>query len=311
MDKPELWIQFTKVRMTLNVALIEPTECKGLGSPGTTQGCRLLYWCCPMTRAREHLTPIFQQNEVLFGHDNTPGLLAFEIEGPDKVKIFRRQESTTVFDIVPLRPFMLLSGADVLSGWKGDVELQKLEGHGAFDHLALFSDLNQLEQARAHLQKIIGKATSASPVPYWHFSDPLQQFLLLSGKTHFLGLVLGDLKRLQLNLETYCQTGFEFPNAYRESDRIMAIALSDATGWERLISGKEFDEAEMLQELMKEIEQRDPDVIEGHNLFRFDLEYIEARAKRHKVELKLGRNGSGLSSYASRMQSCRANHYLP
>ena len=255
-----------------------------------------------MTRAREHLTPIFQQNEVLFGHDNTPGLLAFEIVGPDKVKIFHRQESSTVFDVVPLRPLMLLSGGDVLSGWKGDVELEKLEGKGAFDYLALFSDLNQLEQARAYLQKKTGKTASASPVPYWYFSDPLQQFLLLSGKTHFLGLVLGDLKRLQLKLETYCQPGFEFANAFRESDRITAIALSDATGWERLISGKEFDEAEMLRELVTEIELRDPDVIEGHNLFRFDLEYIEARAKRHKVDLKLGRDGSGLSSYASRMQ---------
>ena len=255
-----------------------------------------------MTRAREHLTPIFQENEVLFGHDSRPGLLAFELEGPDKVKIFHRQESETVSDIVPLRPFMLLSGADVLRDWKGDVELEKLEGKGAFDHLALFSDLTQWEQARVHLQKKPGRTPSASPVPYLYFSDPLQQFLLLSGKTHFLGLVLRDLKRLQLSLETYCQTGFEFPHAHRESDRITAIALSDATGWERLISGKEFDEAEMLRELVKEIAERDPDVIEGHNLFRSDLEYIEARAKRHKIDLKLGRNGSGLRSYASRMQ---------
>ena len=52
-----------------------------------------------------------------------------------------------------------------------------------------------------------------------------------------------ELKRLQLAIETYCQPGFQFPNSARESDRITAIALSDSTGWERLISGKEFDEA--------------------------------------------------------------------
>jgi DNA polymerase elongation subunit (family B) len=34
-----------------------------------------------------------------------------------------------------------------------------------------------------------------------------------------------------------------------------------------------------------EIRRRDPDVIEGHNLFRFDLEYIEARARRHRIQL--------------------------
>jgi DNA polymerase elongation subunit (family B) len=115
-------------------------------------------------------------------------------------------------------------------------------------------------------------------------------------------MAFGDLRRLQPAIKTYCQPGFEFPNSARESDRITAIALSDSTGWERLISGKEFDEAEMLRELVKEIGQHDPDVIEGHNLFRFDLEYIEARARKNKVELKFGRNGSRLSSHASRMQ---------
>jgi DNA polymerase, archaea type len=255
-----------------------------------------------MAGAGEHLTPIFQQNEVLFGHDSTPGIIAFEIEGIDKVKIFRHQAGDAESETIPFRPFILLEGEGALKGWKGDVALQKLHGRGAFDHLALFPDLHQLEQAKFHIQKKIGKASSASDLPYWTFSDPLQQFLLLSGKTHFLGMAFRDLKRLQLAIETYCQPGFEFSNSGRESDRITAIALSDSTGWERLISGKEFDEAEMLRELVKEIGQHDPDVIEGHNLFRFHLEYIEARARKHKVELKFGRNSSRLSGHASRMQ---------
>ncbi|MBM4298802.1 MAG: DNA polymerase II, partial [Deltaproteobacteria bacterium] len=118
----------------------------------------------------------------------------------------------------------------------------------------------------------------------------------------FLGMTFRDLKRMQLDIETYCQAGFSFPNPARESDRITAIALSDSTGWERLISGRELGEAAMLKELVKEVQQRDPDVIEGHNLFRFDLEYIEARAKRHKVALNFGRDGSRLGGHASRMQ---------
>ena len=57
----------------------------------------------------------------------------------------------------------------------------------------------------------------------------------------------------------------------------------------------------MLEELTMEIRRRDPDVIEGHNLFRFDLEYIEARARRHRIPLNWGRDGSILRSHASRM----------
>ena len=37
-------------------------------------------------------------------------------------------------------------------------------------------------------------------------------------------------------------------------DRITAIAMSDTSGWERLISGKDYDEAQMLAEMVQEIQ---------------------------------------------------------
>jgi DNA polymerase I len=255
-----------------------------------------------MNEPHRHLPPLFQKNEVLFGHDATPGLIACEIDGADKVKIFRRDGDATLIETAPFQPLMLLAGDDGLKGWQGETQIERLAGSGAFNRLALFPDLKQLDDAKAYLQKNTGKTPSAGDAPYWYFSDPLHQYLLLSGKTHFLGMSFRDLKRLQLDIETYCQAGFSFPNAARATDRITAIALSDSSGWERLISGREMDEAEMLRELAQEIQKRDPDVIEGHNLFRFDLEYIEARAKRHKVTLNFGRDGSKLGGHASRMQ---------
>ena len=244
----------------------------------------------------------FHQNEILFGHDSTPGLLAFEVEGLDKIKIFYREAGRTLSESVAFRPFLLLEGEKGLKGWGGAVEIEPLAGSAPFNRVAFFADLKQLEEAKSYLQKKTGKSPSAADASYLHISDPVQQYLLFSGKTHFLGLNFGDLKRMQIDIETYCQSGFEFPNALRESDRITAIAMADSTGWERLISGKEYDEAAMLREMVREIQSRDPDVIEGHNLFRFDLEYIDARAKRHRVELKLGRDGSSLKGHASRMQ---------
>jgi DNA polymerase elongation subunit (family B) len=251
---------------------------------------------------KQPLLPLFQKNEVLFGHDGTPRLIGCEIAGDDSVTVFTRDGDKVSTENVRFEPLMLLEGDEPLAGWKGEAKIEKLAGTGAFNRLALFPNLKQLDDAKAHLQKKTGKTPSAGDAPYWYFSDPLQQFFLLSGKTHFLGMTFRDLKRMQLDIETYCQAGFSFPNPARESDRITAIALSDSTGWERLISGKELSEAAMLKELVKEVQQRDPDVIEGHNLFRFDLEYIEARAKRHKVALNFGRDGSRLGGHASRMQ---------
>jgi DNA polymerase, archaea type len=254
-----------------------------------------------LTEQRHRLPPMFQKNEVLFGHDGTPGLIAFEITG-DKVTIFSRDGESGRSQTVPFQPFLLMAGDEGLAGWKGEAKIECLGGQGAFNRLVLFPDLKQFDDARLYLQKKTGKTPNAGNAPYWYFSDPLQQFLLLSGKTHFLDMTLRDLRRMQLDIQTYCAEDFAFPNAARERDRITVIALSDSTGWERLISGKEYDEPEMLRELVGEIQRRDPDIIEGHTLFRFDLEYVEARARRHQVALNLGRDGSRLRGHSSRMQ---------
>ena len=248
------------------------------------------------------LLPIFQKNEVLFGHDGTPEIVAVEITAQGAVQISARDGARIFSEPMPFHPFILLAGDEALAGWPGDAQIEILAGESPFNRLAQFRNLRELDEARWFLQKTTGKTPSSSDAPYWYFNDPLHQYLLRSGKTHFLEMTFGDLRRLQLTIQTYCADGFTYSNSARSSDRIVTIGLSDSTGWERIISGTECDEAEMLRQFVDEIRLRDPDVIEGHNLLRFDLEYLEARARRHKVALNLGRDGSRLSGHASRMQ---------
>ncbi len=247
--------------------------------------------------------PAFHENAALFGHDPTPCLLAFELEGDDRIRVFvRSQDGRAASELRPFRPFLLLASTELLTGWAGGYEVEELRGDGLYRFLVLFHGWGDALRARAHLQKVTGKIQAAPDAPYLFFNDPIQQDLMLSGQTHFLGLPFRDLRRMQLDIETYCAAGFEFPNAARAEDRITAIALADSTGWEHVISGRALHEAEMLRELIRIVQERDPDVLEGHNLFRFDLEYLEARAKRHKVRLALGRGGEALQGHPSRMQ---------
>ncbi len=58
-----------------------------------------------MTEQTHRLPPIFQKNEVLFGHDGTPELITFEVQG-DKVTIFSRAGNATRSQIVPFQPFL-------------------------------------------------------------------------------------------------------------------------------------------------------------------------------------------------------------
>ena len=253
-------------------------------------------------------TDIPTDAQILFGRDATPSVTAVEMEGPRQVRIYAREpspdSSTTVSSTtVPFEPFFWLTSEDRLAGWKGECRIEPLAGTHRFRRLAFFPDLDSLESARAWLLRKSGRGQGAPGLPFLQVRDPVQQYLVGSGTTHFKGMRFDRLLRMQVDLEVYRTTDFEFPNARREGDRITAIAMSDSSGWERLLSGRDHDEGTMLVEMVREVRRRDPDVIEGHNFFRFDLPYVEERARRYGVSLALGRDGSAPRRRSERFQA--------
>jgi len=243
------------------------------------------------------LPPTFYDNRLLFGRAAIPGQVAFEASD-QTVRIYSRDGATHATD-EPFRPFLLLSDPDLLKGLKGEATVVPLDGDGVFRWLAEFPSWGQCLKARDHLQQFSGG--TADP-PYRFLSDPVHQFLLRTGRTSFLGMAFQDLRRMAVDIEVTTAPGFEFPNATREADRIIAIAIADSEGFTTVLSGAEMGEADLLRECGRIIVERDPDVLEGHNIFRFDLEYMEARARKLKVPLRWGRDGSSLRGRPSRMQ---------
>ncbi|HTY77761.1 MAG TPA: DNA polymerase domain-containing protein [Candidatus Bathyarchaeia archaeon] len=246
-------------------------------------------------------TPLpFYDNRLLFGRAGIPGYLAFA-PAESAVRVYSRDGGTEVAR-EPFRPFLLLADADLLKGLKGEASVTPLDGPGLYRWLAEFPSWSQALKARDHCREQSGRAAGLLDAPYQFLADPVHQFLLRTGRTSFLGMSFGDLRRMAVDIEVTTAPGFEFPNAARESDRIIAIAMADSDGFQTVLSGAEMSEADLLRECGRLIRERDPDVLEGHNIFRFDLEYMEARARRLKVPLRWGRDGSTLSGYASRMQ---------
>jgi DNA polymerase I len=243
----------------------------------------------------------FYDNPLLFGHDPSGGLLAFE-PTDSTVRIYARADGRVRTSEEPFRPFLLLADPALLGGFADAVELAPLEGDGAYRWLAEVRSWSQALSARDHCQRLSGQAAGAPDAPYRFFPDPIHQFLLRTGKTSFLGMRFEQLHRMALDIEVTTGPGFEFPNAARDSDRIIAVALADSAGFSTVLSGVEMSEADLLTECSRIIRARDPDVLEGHNVFRFDLEYLEARARRHRIQLRWGRDASVLRGRASRMQ---------
>jgi DNA polymerase elongation subunit (family B) len=183
----------------------------------------------------------------------------------------------------------------------GLTSLTELAGPGALRWLARFATWRHALAARDRCREASGQAASTAAAPYRFLSDPVHQYLLLTGRTSFGGMRFGDLRRLALDIEVVTTDGYEFPSAARADDRIVAVALADSTGFREVLRGDRLDEAALLAECGRLIRERDPDVLEGHNIFRFDLEYIEARARRHGVPLAWGRDGSLLRGRPARL----------
>ncbi len=236
------------------------------------------------------------QSEVVFGSHPGSGLVAVSgvpaADGGFDMRLFIRQGDRLREERARFRPYLWLADAALAAGAVKAANIRTLDGDAPLRHLAEFDDWRTLQRAVTALREATDRTPTAPDAPYLLINDPVQQFLLATGRTFFKGLTPNDVRRMQMDIETYTEPGYEFSNAGRESDRIIAIGLADNTGWEEILSGAEMNERTLLERFVEVVHARDPDVIEGHNIFSFDWPYLIERARRHSVKLALGRDGS-------------------
>ena len=239
---------------------------------------------------------------IVFGWDDTPGLLACQLDADGRhMRLYRRVGDATPVERAPFSPCLLAADADLVRDAPGLRALDRLDGAGELPWAAVFESWPDALAARDRCRDRSGAAPATAGAPYLFPGDAVHSYLLQTGRTSFGGMRFGDLRRLALDIEVLTTEGFEFPNAARDGDRIVAVALADSTGFRHVVRGDQMDERALLLEAGRLIAARDPDVIEGHNIFRFDLEYIEARARRHGVVLAWGRDGSPMRGRPSRL----------
>src|SRR3989442_249705 len=236
----------------------------------------------------------FEKNTMLFGADPTPRIVAIELGETGTIKVYRREQSgSTPVDVEPFHPFVWADSDVVDLG----IETEKLRGDLKYGWLITVDSWKELIALRNGL-KNAGR-------DFFAFTDPVQHYLTATGRTLFKELPFEELKRMQLEVLSFAEpiAGVADPGP---TDHLMSIALSDNSGWEELIivDQKNVEESERnaLKRLTSLIEERDPDVIEGHNLFRFDLPYLVTRARKAKTKLNWGRSAGFLRSRPSRLQ---------
>ena len=234
----------------------------------------------------------FEKNTLLFGAGLTPRIVAVELGESGTVRVHRREtDGSAVTDVEPFHPFVW-ADSDVCDL---GIETEKLRGNLRYGWLITVDSWKELIALRNGL-KNAGR-------DFFAFTDPIQHYLTATGRTLFKDLSFEELKRMQLEVLSVVPTSRDDPE---NNDHVMSIALSDNTGWEELIvvdpNNVEESERNALRRLTALIKGRDPDVIEGHDLFRVHLPYLVGRAKKLKTKLDWGRSGGFLRSRPSRLQ---------
>lgn len=262
---------------------------------------------------------------ILFGWDPTPGIVSVWADREGRAVVWRREADRLLRENARYRPWVLATSlADVAhlgpalaeehapmevpAGALGDAEedapvagaeatparraprprvtYRELAGPDpAYRYLLSASTGRELERAILDGAARRGlRAGSLRELDTCYRVGPVEQYLMQTGRAYFRGLAYADLHRLQFDLET---TALD-----PERGRIFMVAVRDSRGFAVTIEAPESaDERRLIADLVALVQQRDPDIIENHNLFGFDLPFLEARAARLGVPLALGREG--------------------
>ncbi len=243
---------------------------------------------------------------LLFGHNSEEHIVAVQHISDDKMRMHVRTIDGVRPTDADFFPFLFLSDPSYLEGFYSKYWIKELAGNNYFRFLAAFSRWSEMWDAVHQIidrynERTKNHVENYNEVPVLHLrADAVSQFLMQSGRTLFKGMEFNDLYRMQLDIETYSKQGFKYSNANRPEDRIIVITLSDNRGWDYILHGKQKTEPQILAELINIITEKDPDVLEGHNIYGFDLPYILKRCELHNIEFNIGRDGSPPRSFDSR-----------
>ncbi|MBE7536883.1 MAG: DNA polymerase [Opitutaceae bacterium] len=182
-----------------------------------------------------------------------------------------------------VRPFAWASGlvtGDLPSG----VAQTRLGGDAAFPVLVQAETTGAYEEwmMRANASNLVVDAIR-----------PMEsQYLLQTQQRLFAEMPFSRLRRCQLDIETGSVDG-SFSNASRAGDRVLAIGLKFGSVDRTLVLAEMSNaaEKELLEQFNRVLAEEDPDTIEGHNIFRFDLDYLRVRCRKLKVPCDWGRFG--------------------
>jgi DNA polymerase, archaea type len=256
-------------------------------------------------------TPV---DPVLYGQSELQNVVAVQQVGESSVRLYTRtgeqdldakHPGALTHADVDFFPFFFLSHPALIEGFSKRYWIKELSGSNYYRYLVAFSRWHDLWEAirfclTNYNKSALRRASYYAEVePMLVRPDPITQYLLQSGVTLFKGMTFEQLHRLQVSIVMHSKSGKK-SDPRKSEDRILVLSLSDNRGWKETLDGRKLKEAEILRRFVASVVQRDPDVIEGHELLDHILPTIARRAELGSVLLPLGRSNADMKSISMR-----------
>lgn len=214
-------------------------------------------------------------NPLIDGKSDLKGIIGIEVND-SQAEIFLQDGSS----VTAINKYWILSNKQHDEHWV------KLKGNLHYQYGKLYK-----EKKYFYADK---KALRQADVDFFTISDPAESFMVRSGHTYYKGLHPADISVLSFDIET---TGLE----HNADSKVFIISNTYRAGGMTVRKMFTYDEYEtqggMFTAWCDWVREINPSIILGHNIYTYDLPYMEFIAGWEGVDLNLGKDGSALKIF--------------
>lgn len=238
------------------------------------------------------------ENKLIYGKSDLLGIVSVEPSGGEDMSVFVQNEDGEVEEIVGPATYWFLTNKEI------SPKQEKLEGNQYFKYLATFNSLEE--------QRNLRKSLMQKRMDYYDIYDTKESNLVFNGMTYYKGLQLKDIAVLSFDIEsdslvkTKDSEIYLITNTFRNKNGVVrkTFSLEDYSHHMR-------PQYKMLNAWCDWVREMNPSIMLGHNIFGYDLPYLDHVAKLNETELMLGRNDSAIkfNTYASEYRKDGSQSY--
>lgn len=215
-------------------------------------------------------------NDLIYGAEKTERIVSVEAKGSDLI-LFKELEDGSIVEEVRDAKYWVLTNKRISP--------KQLEGEGKqyYKYMAMFDTPGELKALQDKLYQ--------KRIDFYRIYDAAESNLVLNGITYFKGMQPKEVSILSWDIET---TGL----THDKNSKVLLISNTfrhRGKTVKRLFAYDDYaSEAAMLDDWCTFVRSHNPAIIAGHNVFGFDLPYMQFCANRAGTTLKLGRDGSAI-----------------